>query len=128
VRVPAEPAPVPVTPAGAGVAVLVHAARARAPIAAVAMLMVLIRARRDVGPLPVVVGWHWFPFAARAGSGLPGVPAPGLGADLDSVPGGAERRGVGQVEVAHLVDGHAVKDRGGGDVDPLGDLGVLVPE
>src|SRR5258705_11730922 len=60
-----------------------------------------------------------------AGAGLAG---PGLGAGLDGGPGGAERRGVGQVEVADLIDGHAVEDRGGGDVDALGDFGVLVPE
>src|SRR5579875_732772 len=53
---------------------------------------------------------------------------PGLGAGLDGVPGAAERRGVGQVQVADGVDGHAVVDGGGGDVDPLGDLGVLVAE
>src|SRR5450756_2503071 len=62
------------------------------------------------------------------GSGLPGVPDPVLGTDLDRVPRAAQGRGVGQVEVADLIDGHAVEDRGGGDVDPLGDLRVLVAE
>src|ERR1019366_5432210 len=36
--------------------------------------------------------------------------------------------GVGQVEVADGIGGHVVEDRGGGDVDALGDLGVPVPE
>src|SRR5579862_4577136 len=56
------------------------------------------------------------------------VPGPGLGAGLDGVPGAAQRRGVGQVQVAERLDAHAVEDRGGRDVDPLGDLGVLVAE
>jgi hypothetical protein len=43
-------------------------------------------------------------------------------------PGAAQRRGVGQVQVADRVDRHTVEDRGGGDVDTLGDLGVLVAE
>jgi hypothetical protein len=53
---------------------------------------------------------------------------PGLGACLDRVPGGAQRRGAGQVEVADLINGQAAVDGGGGDVDPLGDLGVLMAE
>ena len=53
---------------------------------------------------------------------------PGLGAHLDRFPRAAQRRGVGQVEVAEGVNGHVVEDRGGGDVDAFGDLGVLVPE
>ena len=53
---------------------------------------------------------------------------PGLGGHLDGVPGAAQRRGVGQVQVADRLDGHAVVDGGGGDVDALGDLGVLVAE
>src|SRR3984957_16439313 len=57
-----------------------------------------------------------------------GPAGPGLGAGLDGVPGGAEGRGVGQVEVADPVDDHAVVDGGSGDVDALGDLGVLVAE
>lgn len=44
------------------------------------------------------------------------------------VPEGAERRAVGQVEVAHLVEGDAEVDGGSGDVDSLGDPGVPVPE
>ena len=36
-----------------------------------------------------------------------GLADPGLGAGLDGVPGGAERRGVGQVQVADGVDGQA---------------------
>ena len=59
---------------------------------------------------------------------LLGGPGPGLGAHLDRFPGAAQRRGVGQVQVADRVDGHVVEDRGGGDVDALGDLGVPVPE
>jgi hypothetical protein len=43
-------------------------------------------------------------------------------------PTGPERRGVGKVQVADLINGHAVEDRRGGDVDPLGDLGVAVAE
>jgi len=35
---------------------------------------------------------------------------------------GSRARGVGQVEVADLIEGHAVEDRGGGDVDALGDI------
>jgi len=49
-------------------------------------------------------------------------PFPGLGADLDGVPRGAEGRGVAEVEVADLVNGQSAVDRCGGDVDPLGDL------
>jgi hypothetical protein len=49
-----------------------------------------------------------------------------LGAGLDGIPAAAERRGVGQVLVAEPVDGHGVENRGRGDVDPLGDLGVFV--
>src|SRR4029077_12160460 len=58
----------------------------------------------------------------------PGLADPGLGGHLDGVPGAAQRRGVGQVQVADGVDGHAVVDAGGGDVGALGDLGVLVAE
>jgi len=58
----------------------------------------------------------------------PGLTDPGLSGHLDGVPGTAQRRGVGQVQVADLIDGHAVEDRRRGDVDPLGDLGVLVAE
>src|SRR5260370_29711176 len=50
------------------------------------------------------------------------------GPGLDGVPGAAERRGVVQVQVADRVDGHAVVDGSGDDVDALGDLGVLVAE
>ena len=53
---------------------------------------------------------------------------PRLGAHLHGVPGAPERRRVGEVEVAHVVDGHLVEDGGGGDVDPLGHLGVAVAE
>src|SRR6266851_896953 len=56
------------------------------------------------------------------------LPVPGLGAHLDCFPRAAQRRGVGQVEVTDVPDRHAVEDRSGGDVDPLGDLGVLVTE
>ena len=48
---------------------------------------------------------------------------PGLGGSLDCVPGCAEGRGVGQVELAHGVDGHVVVYGGGKDVYPFGDLG-----
>src|SRR6476659_6240540 len=64
----------------------------------------------------------------RSGSAWPGPADPGLGGDLDSVPGAAQRRGVGQGQVADGVDGHTVVNRGGGDVGALGDLGVLVAE
>src|SRR6185437_1657868 len=64
----------------------------------------------------------------RSGSAWPGLADPGLGGDLDGVPGAAQRRGVGQVQVADGVDGHAVVDRGGGNVGAIGDLGVLVAE
>ena len=53
---------------------------------------------------------------------------PGLGPHLHGVPRAAEWRGVGEVELAHRVDGHLVEDGGGCDVDPLGHLGVLMPE
>src|SRR5262249_54956955 len=59
---------------------------------------------------------------------LADVADPGLGAHLDGFPGAAEGRGVGQVEVADAVDGHAAEDGGGGNVDALSDLGVFVPE
>jgi hypothetical protein len=42
--------------------------------------------------------------------------------------GPAERRGAGQVEVADFLDGGAVGDGGGEDVDALGDLGADVAE
>jgi protein-tyrosine-phosphatase len=60
--------------------------------------------------------------------GPTGVPGPGLGGHLDRVPRAAQWRSVGQVQVADRVDGHVVEDGSGGDVDPLGDLGVAVPE
>ena len=63
----------------------------------------------------------------RSGLALGG-PNPGLGAHLDRFPRAAQRRGVGQVQVADRIDGHAVEDRGRGDVDALGDLGVLMSE
>ena len=68
------------------------------------------------------------PALARSGLGSSGGPDPGLGAHLDRVPRAAQRRGVGQVQVADRIDGHAVEDGGGRDVDALGDLGVLMPE
>src|SRR5579859_8168702 len=62
------------------------------------------------------------------GSAWPGLADPGLGRDLDGVPGAAQRRGVGQVQIADLIHGHAVEDSRRGDVGPLGDLGVLMAE
>jgi hypothetical protein len=56
------------------------------------------------------------------------MPDPSLSTHLDGVPGAAQRRGVGQVEVADGVGGHAVEDGGGGDVDAFGDFGVPVAE
>src|SRR6516225_8064735 len=53
---------------------------------------------------------------------------PGLGSPLHDVPWAAQRWRVGQIEVAHLVHGQPSEDRRGGDVDPLGHLGVAVPE
>ena len=48
---------------------------------------------------------------------------PGLGGDLDGVPGGSEGRGVGEVELAEVLDAHAVEQGGGEGVDALGGLG-----
>jgi hypothetical protein len=45
---------------------------------------------------------------------------PGVGGVLEGIPGAAKRRGVGQVEVADLGDSGPVGDRGGQNVDPLG--------
>jgi hypothetical protein len=43
---------------------------------------------------------------------------------LDRVPGCAEGRGVGQVELADLLDGHGVEQGGGVDVDAFGGFGA----
>jgi hypothetical protein len=59
---------------------------------------------------------------------VPDLPVPGLGADLDCFPGAAKRWGVGQIEVAHLLDRHVGENGRRGDIDPLGDLRVLVAE
>jgi len=61
-------------------------------------------------------------------SGSHRLPDPRLGPSLHGVPRAPERRGVGQVEVAHGVDRHPVEDGGSGDVDPLGHLGIAVTE
>jgi pimeloyl-ACP methyl ester carboxylesterase len=53
---------------------------------------------------------------------------PGLGGELDGVPGAAERWGIRQVEVVDLVDGEAVLDGGGEDVDAFGDFGAEVAD
>ena len=47
---------------------------------------------------------------------------PGLGGQLYGVSGGAEGRGVGQVEVGDLGDAHLLVGCGGVGVDSLGDL------
>src|SRR5579875_2664305 len=49
---------------------------------------------------------------------------PGLCGHLHGVPGGAEWRGVGQVELADLIDAHPVEQGGGVGVDALGSLGA----
>src|ERR1700694_1126856 len=53
---------------------------------------------------------------------------PGLAPRLQSIPRAAKRWRVGENEVAHRVDGHAVVDRRRGDIDALGDLGMTVAE
>ena len=53
---------------------------------------------------------------------------PGLAGDLDRIPWGGERRRVAEIEVRDLRDPHAVVDRGGERVDPLGHLTCDVPE
>ena len=54
-----------------------------------------------------------------------GVPAePSLGADLNRFPGPVQPRSAGQVQAANGFDGHGVEDGGGGDIDPLDDLGA----
>src|SRR3984893_8714131 len=80
-----------------------------------------------VGGRPSLWAWHGHSFAVRR---LPeaGLPDPRLGADLDRLPGTAEGRRVGKVEVADVLDGHAREDCRRGDVDALGHLGMAVPE
>ena len=53
---------------------------------------------------------------------------PCLRGDLDGVPGRAQRRCVGEVEVIDVGHVHAVEERGGVGVDPLGGLGGQVPD
>src|SRR5271170_1914400 len=62
------------------------------------------------------------------GAGQRNLPAPGLGANLDCLPGASKRGRVRQVEIAYGLDGHLVEDGGCGDVDALGDLGVPMAE
>src|SRR5271166_1615940 len=115
-------------PGGLVLVVLVHAATATRMIAAAAQ-MAGCAVWRGWGPGRARCSGIVAPLL-RMRSGLvpPGSPDPGLGAELDRVPGAAERRGVGQVQVADRLDGHGVEDRGGGHVDPLGDLGGPVLE
>ena len=49
---------------------------------------------------------------------------PRLGGSLHGIPWRAERRGVGQVEFADLVDGESGVQRGGVGVDAFGGLGA----
>jgi AcrR family transcriptional regulator len=123
-------------------ALVTGVARAGNPAQAERFLSVLLegitpRLARSANPLQTSRGGHAAVAFGAQGVGhlgdraviVPlGGPEPGLGTHLDCVPGAAERRGVGQVQVADCVDGHVVEDGGGGDVDPLGDLGVPVPE
>jgi hypothetical protein len=51
---------------------------------------------------------------------------PGLGGQLDGVPGTPERGRVAQVQIGQGLDGHVVEQSAGGDVDAFGDLGAMV--
>ena len=65
------------------------------------------------------LGWCWWTSLSRVQAWAP---------SLDGVPGRAERRCVGEVEVGDRVDGHVVVDRGGGHVDAFGDLAAEVAD
>src|ERR1035437_6996019 len=55
-------------------------------------------------------------------------PQPCFCPSLDCIPRAPKRWRVGEVEITHGVDGHLVEERGGGDVDALGHLGMAVTE
>src|SRR5215207_2268079 len=57
-----------------------------------------------------------------------GVLDPGLGGELDGIPGAAEGWGVAQVQVVEAIHGHAVEQRVRWGVDAFGDLGVVVAD
>jgi hypothetical protein len=56
------------------------------------------------------------------------LPDPVLGGELDGIPGAPERWGVAEVQLVEPVHAHVVEQSVGGDVDALGDLGVLVAD
>ncbi len=53
---------------------------------------------------------------------------PGLSHLLDRIPGTAERWGITQIQIVHVIDPEILVQRGGNNIDTLGDFAAPLPQ